>query len=68
MLRLGQCRDGRLPWAVQRWATSWEKGHWAEKAPGCLGLGRPGMGDLLGGKKRILVPIDHLFHVIFLPC
>ena len=25
-----------------------------------------GMGDLLGGKKRVLVPVDHQFRVILL--
>ena len=26
---------------------------------GCSGLVSPGVGDLLGGKKRVLVPVDH---------
>ena len=31
-----------------------------------LKLGNAGMGDLLGGKKRVLVLVDHQFGVIFL--
>ena len=29
-------------------------------------MGSPGMDDLLGGNKRVLVPLDHQFQVIFL--
>ena len=45
--------------AWQRWVTPWEELH-------VKGLGSPGMDDLLGGKKRVIVSVDHLFQVILL--
>ena len=48
--------------AVQGWVTSWEHEcqggeELQSSASSCSGI--PGMTDLLGGKKRVLVPVDH---------
>ena len=38
-----------------------EKGQGGEeiKSQGCSGLGSAGMGDVLGGKMRVHVPVNH---------
>ena len=33
---------------------------------GCSGFASPGIGELLGGNKRVHVPVDNRFQVIFL--
>ena len=44
--------------------TPWEGGYQGEKNSRVKGLGSPGMGDLLGGQKQVLVMVDHRFQVI----
>ena len=56
-------------WAAQGWEIPREEGHLGKKSfrvKGCPDLGHPKMDDLCGGKKRVLVPVDHRFWVIFL--
>ena len=45
-------------WAWQGWVTPWEEGCRGEKNSRVKGLSSPALDDLLGGKKRVLVPVD----------
>ena len=50
ILRLGVGRDAGV--------TPWEEGCRGEKNSRVKGLGSPALDDLLGGKKRVLLPVD----------
>ena len=55
-------------WAVQGRVTPWEGGLGEKnfRVKGCLDSGCPGIGDLLGEKKRVLILVDQRFWVIIL--
>ena len=59
-------RSIRLWRGRDRWFSK-KKDVWVRRTPGLrvLRLGQSRMGDLLGGKKRVLVPVDHWFQLIF---
>ena len=58
-------------WAVKGWVTltTKEEGHGTgvekdSRVKHAQTWAMTGMGDLLGGKMRVLVPVDHRFRVI----
>ena len=58
---------GEVSGSSPGWPSSAREEHRTpELRVGCLGACSPGMGDLLGGKKRLFVPVDHRFRLIFL--